>query len=207
MVSQAASASYSQDAERHTWKEFSLSAMNGTTFRTPDSTENRAHFGAQAYTSDKVANYPQVWADSVTAIPTHRVADIAFCHYGQNEMLYAKPLVERITDRSLTVFGRGFLCAEILLGLTMAGIERHSSIAAKSNTNWERLSGTEMDGLVRMRVSPQARAKAPSLPGYWTARAVRMVSANGKKRVLLTSSLARRRYKAEELAECYSRYW
>lgn len=205
LFSQTASAWCAQDAERHTWKWLSLWAMDGTTFRTPDSTENRAHFGAQAYASGKVANYPQIRAVSVTAIPTHLVADIAFGHYGQNEMLYAKPLVERISDRSLTVFDRGFLCAEILLGLTMAGIERHYLLAAKSNTKWERLSGTEMDGLVRMRVSPQARAKAPSLPECWTARAVRMVSANGKERVLLTSLLDGSRYKAEELAECYLR--
>ena len=176
---QTASAWCAQDAERHTWKGISLWAMDGTTFRTPDSTENRAHFGAQAYASGKVASCPQVRAVSVTAIPTHLVADIAFGHYGQNEMLYAKPLVERITDHSLTVFDRGFLCAEILLGLTLAGIERHYLI----------------------------RAKAPSLPEYWTARAVRMVSANGKERVLLTFFLDRRRYKAEDLAECYRRRW
>ena len=75
--------------------------MDGTTFRAPDSAENRAHFGAQSYASGKVASYPQVRAVSVTAIPTHLVADMAFGQYGQNEMLYAKTLVERITDRSL----------------------------------------------------------------------------------------------------------
>ncbi len=52
---------------------------------------------------------------------------MAFGQYGQNEMLYAKPLVERITDRSLTVFDRGFLCAEILLGLSLAGEERRTN--------------------------------------------------------------------------------
>lgn len=88
-----------------------------TTFRAPDSTENRAYFGAQAYASGKVASYPQVRAVSVTSIPTHLVADMAFGQYGQNEMLYAKTLVEHIAEHSLTVFDRGFLCAEILLGL------------------------------------------------------------------------------------------
>lgn len=207
LFSQTASAWSAQDAECHTWKGLSLWAMDGTTFRAPDSAENRAYFGAQAYASGKVASYPQVRAVSVTAIPTHLIADMAFGQYGQNEMLYAKTLVERITDHSLTVFDRGFLCAEILLSLSLAGEERHYLIPAKSNTKWERLSGTEQDGLVRMRVSPQPRAKMPSLPEYWTARAVRMVAANGKERVLLTSLLDRRRFKAEELAECYRRRW
>ena len=104
LFSQTASAWCAQDAERHTWKGLSLWFMDGTTFRAPDSAENRAYFGAQSYASGKVASYPQIRAVSITAIPTHLVADMAFGQYAQNEMLYAKPLVERITDRSLTVF-------------------------------------------------------------------------------------------------------
>ena len=196
-----------QDAERHDWQGLSLWAMDGTTFRTPDSADNRAHFGAQAYASGKVASYPQVRAVSVTAIHTHLVSDIAFGEYGQNEMLYAKTLVGRIADHSLTVFDRGFLCAEILLGLTLSGQERHYLIPAKSNTKWEVLSGSADDYLVRMRVSPQARAKAPELPEQWVARAVRMISTNGKQRILLTSLLDRRRFKADTLAACYRRRW
>lgn len=146
-------------------------------------------------------------AVSVTAIPTHLVSDIAFGEYGQNEVLYAKTLVEGIADHSLTVFDRGFLCAEILLGLALAGHERHYLIPAKSNTKWEVLSGTAGDCLVRMRVSPQVRAKAPELPEYRIARAVRMVSANGKQRILLTSLLDRRRFKADAMAACYRRRW
>lgn len=178
--------------------------MDGTAFCVPDSAENRAHFGAHSYASGKVASYPQVRAVSVTAIPTHLVADMAFGQYGQNEMLYAKTLIDRITDHSLTVFDRGFLCAEILLGLSLAGEARHYLISAKFNTKWARIEGTEADGLVRMRVSPQARRKAPSLPEYWT---VRVVSANGKERVLLTSLLDQCRFKAADLAECYRRRW
>ncbi len=196
-----------QDAARHAWKGLSLWAMDGTTLRTPDSPENRAHFGAQAYASGKIASYPQVRAVSLTAIPTHLVGDMVFGAYGQNEMLYAKTLLEDIPDNSLTVFDRGFLSAEILLGLSLKGMQRHYLIPAKSNTKWERLSGTEDDGLVRLRVSPQARNKAPGLPEYWTARAVRVVCSNGKIRVLLTSLTDQRRFQAQELAECYRRRW
>ena len=207
LFGQTAGAWCAQDIKRHGWKGLSLWAMDGTTFRAPDSAGNRLHFGAQSYASGKVASYPQIRAVSITAIPTHLVADMAFGQYGKNEMLYAKPLVERIADHSLTIFDRGFLCAEILLGLTLQGEQRHYLIPAKSNTKWEMLSGTDKDCLVRMRVSPQARAKAPHLPEHWTARAVRMVSANGKVRILLTSLLDRRRFKAEDLADCYRRRW
>ena len=49
-----------QDQARNAWKGFSLWAMDGTTFRTPDSPENRLAFGAQSYASGKVSSYPQV---------------------------------------------------------------------------------------------------------------------------------------------------
>lgn len=196
-----------QDAEHHSWKGLRLFAMDGSTFRTPDSAENRAYFGAQRYPSGKVASYPQVRAVTLTAIPTHLVADIAFGEYGQNEMRYAHTLLERIPDDSLTVFDKGFLSAQILLGLSEGGCERHYLIPAKSNAKWKVISGTADDCVVRMKVSPQARAKAPQLPETWIARAIRVVSASGRTRVLLTSLMDRRRYKAADLAECYRRRW
>ena len=196
-----------QDADHHGWKGLQLFAMDGTTFRAADSADNREHFGAQSYRSGKVASYPQVRAVTLTAIPTHLVADIAFGKYGQNEMLYAHALIERLPDHSLTVFDKGFLSAQILLGLHGVGSERHYLIPAKSNTKREVLSGTLDDCVVRMKVSAQARAKAPTLPEFWTARAIRVVSANGRTRILLTSLLDRRRYKAADLAECYRRRW
>lgn len=196
-----------QDSERHRWKGLSLLAMDGTIFRTADSPDNRATFGAQAYASGKVASYPQVRAVSVTAIPTHLVTDMAFGAYGQNEVIYAKVLIGRIADHSLTVFDKGFLSAQILLGLNLAGVERHYLIPAKSNSKWERISGTPDDGIVRMRVSPQARAKAPHLPEHWKVRAIRTVSATGSERFLLTSLTDRRRFKAADLVACYRRRW
>ena len=137
---------------------------------------NREHFGAQGYASGKVASYPQVRAVTLTAIPTHLVSAIGFGHYDTNEMLYAKGLLPQIPDDSLTVFDKGFLAAEILCGLTMSGQNRHFLIPAKSNTCWELTGGSAHDASVRMRVSPQARKKCPTLPEFWHARAIRTVN-------------------------------
>jgi hypothetical protein len=207
LFEQTAQAWCAQEGAANTWKGLSLWAMDGTTFRAPDSPENRAHFGAQAYASGTVASYPQVRAVSVTALPTHLISAMAFGQYGQNEMLYAKTLIGAIADHSLTVFDRGFVSAEILLGLSASGTDRHYLIPAKSNTQWEVLSGTPDDCMVRLRISRQARAKAPDLPPVWDARALRVESASGQSRILLTSLLDRRKFKAQELAECYRRRW
>ena len=196
-----------QDARAHAWKGLALLAMDGTTLRTQDSPENREYFGAQGYVNQKVASYPQVRAVSLTAIPTHLIADIAFGPYGTNEMRYAKTLLARIPGHSLTVFDKGFFAAEILLGLTSGAEQRHFLIPAKSNTRWEIMSGRDTDFAVRMHVSPQARKNNPNLPETWQARAVVAITSRGRRRILLTSLMDRRRFSAADIIACYNRRW
>ena len=150
------------------FKGLMLFAMDGTTLRTHDNVEVRAHFGAQNYSSGAIASYPQVRGVTLTALSTHIVHSAAFGPYGTNEMLYAKQLIDGVPSDSLTVFDRGFLSAEILCALTSSGNERHFVIPAKSNTRWEVIKGVEDgdDFTVRMRVSPQARAKCTELPEW-----------------------------------------
>lgn len=196
-----------QDRQAYLFKGLQLFAMDGTTLRTHDTAENREHFGAQTYAGDTVASYPQVRGVTLTCLPTHLVRSAAFGSYAINEMLYAKQLIEDIPDDSLTVFDRGFLSAEILCTLTGKGTQRHFIIPAKSNTKWEVLEGDESDAIVRMRVSPQARAKCPDLPEFWEARAITVVDSPTRKRILLTSLCERRRYRPADIAACYDRRW
>jgi hypothetical protein len=135
------------------------------------------------------------------------IRNALFGPYGINEMLYAKQLLESIPDDSLTVLDRGFLSAEILLGLTNAGSNRHFIIPVKANTKWEVISGSPDDGVVAMRVSPQARKKCPDLPEIWQARLVTVIDQSARKHLLLTSLFDARRYKAADIAACYTRRW
>lgn len=162
-------------------RELSLWAMDGTIFRTPDSPENRAHFGAQRYSSRRKSQLSAGACRQFDGDPDASGGGPGL----RRRLRHERNAVRQATDpahpdHSLTVFDKSFLSAEILLGLSLAGQDRHYLIPAKSNLKWERLSGSEEDGLVRMRVSPQARAKAPGLPEYWSARAIRVVSANGR---------------------------
>lgn len=144
---------------------------------------------------------------TLTALPTHIVHSAAFGPYGTNEMLYAKQLITDIPNDSLTVFDRGFLSAEILYNLTQNGSNRHFIIPAKSNTKWEVVEGSDSDCIVRMRVSPQARAKCAELPEFWEARAITVIDRHARKRILLTSLRERNRYKPNDIAHCYERRW
>jgi len=189
------------------WRGLARYAVDGSTLRTPDSPDNRSHFGAQSYASGVVASYPQVRLVTLTALASHLIRDAVFGEYGKNEMRYARELLANIPDHSLTVFDKGFLSADILLGLQQQGVQRHWLIPAKANSKWERLDNHPTDYRVRMKVSPQARAQYPDLPEFWEARAIEAVSRHGHKRVLLTSLLDAAAYPAREIAQQYNDRW
>jgi len=196
-----------QDSKQYRFKGLSLFAMDGTTLKTTDTSEHREHFGAQVYPSGRVSSYPQVRGVTLTAVPTHLIRNATFGPYSVNEMLYAKELLASIPDDSLTAFDKGFLSAEILCGLTSAGSNRHFIIPAKANTKWEVIDGTPEDGVVAMRVSPQARKKCPTLPEVWQARVITVIDQSARKHILLTSLFDRKRYTAADIAACYTRRW
>jgi hypothetical protein len=191
----------------HRWRGLSRYAVDGSTLRTSDTAQNRAHFGAQAYADGLVASYPQVRLLTLTALATHLVRDAAFGVYGRNEMLYARDLLARVPDQSLTVFDKGFLSAALLLGLQSEGRQRHWLIPAKRSLVWERLDPTPGDYRVRMQVSPQARKANPALPAFWEARAVETTSRHGKTRILLTSLMDAKAWPAREIVHQYEERW
>ncbi|KQV59385.1 MULTISPECIES: IS4 family transposase [unclassified Duganella] len=196
-----------QDGKQYLFKGLSLFAMDGTTLKTADTPEHRKHFGYHVSPSGRISSYPQVRGVTLTAVPTHLIRDARFGPYGINEMLYAKELLTSIPDDSLTVFDKGFLSAEILCGLANGGTNRHFIIPAKANTKWEMVCGTPDDGIIEMRVSPQARKKCPALPKAWRARAITVIDQSARKYVLLTSLSDIKRYAAKDIAACYANRW
>lgn len=189
------------------WRGLARYAVDGSTLRTSDTAQNRVHFGAQAYADGAVASYPQVRLLTLTALATHLVRDAVFGIYGRNEMLYAKDLLARVPDKSLTVFDKGFLSAALLLELQAKGEQRHWLIPAKRSLVWDRLEGSPGDCRVRMKVSPQARLANPALPAFWEARAIETTSRHGKKRILLTSLMDPKAYPAREIVHQYEERW
>lgn len=194
------------DKQSYLFNGLVLFAIDGTTLRTPDSTENRAHFGAQAY-AKTVSSYPQVRGATLTHLSTHLVADARFGPYATSEKAFAMELLSSIVDDSLTLVDKGFLSAEVLCGITMNGRNRHFIIPAKSNTKWTVIEGHPDDAIVEMKVSSTARQKAPELPKTWRVRAIAVIDANNNKHFLLTSLIDRVAFTAAELIACYDRRW
>ena len=196
-----------ESADQAKFKGFSLFAIDGTTFRTPDSRCNRDHFGSQLSRSGRIGSYPQVRGVTLSSIQTHLICDAEFGPYGINQMLTARRLIPRIPNHSITVFDKGFMSAQILCGLRASGERRHFIIPAKSNTRWTRVAGTDDDQIVSLTVSQQARRANPNLPDSWRARAIRTTDAKGRRRTLLTSLTDSRRFKPSEIEAVYRRRW
>lgn len=198
---------HQQDGRRYQFKGLQLLAVDGTTLKLADSSENRDHFGAPHYVGDAIASYPHARLVTLCVLDTQLVLAARFGAYRQGETGFARELLEDIPDHSLTVFDRGFLGAELLCKLRRDGQERHFLVPAKSNTRWTLVEGNEQDGVVEMQVSAAARKNDPDLPSHWRARAVLAHTAQGRPVYLLTSLLDRRRFSADQLRQCYGRRW
>lgn len=196
-----------QDEQRFLFKGLHVLAMDGTTLRLAESEANRSHFGAQNYPNDKVASYPQARGVTLIMLATQLVRDARFGPYKTSEVTFAHELMGSIPPDSLTIIDRGFFSAGLLCNLMSRGSNRHFLIPSKATTRWTLIEGSQVDGLVEMKVSSQARQLDPTLPRTWTARALRMADGQGKFSYLLTSLTDRTQFKAEELIAYYAMRW
>ena len=189
------------------WRGLACYAIDGSTLRTPDTAANREHYGSQEYASGVLSSYPQMRLLTLTSLSSHLLRDAVFGEYNKNEMRYATDLLSSIPAHSLTVLDKGFVSAALLLQIQNHGEQRHWLTAAKSNAKWTRLDEHPTDYHVQMRVSPQARKANPELPEHWQARAIEVVSKQGKRRILLTSLMDKKAWPAQEITQQYERRW
>jgi hypothetical protein len=193
----------------HRWRGLGLYGMDGTSLRTADSPENRAHFGGHSAGSARgPSGYPLVRVVGLMALCSHLLAAIRFDTWSASERFLTRELWSCIPDWSLTIVDRLFLCAADLIGLHREGTQRHWLCRAKSNTRWTVLEQYGPgDWLVEMQVSPEARRKDPTLPRVWRARAIRYHRRGFRPQILLTSLLDPEAYPAAELVALYHKRW
>ena len=194
-------------ANRDRWRGLALYGVDGTTFRVPDSDDNREHFGL-ANSVRGTSGYPLVRLAALMALRSHLIVNAAFGPYRQGEHTYAAELWQTLPNNSLAINDRNFLAAGVLISLQRSGSNRHWLVPAKCNTKWRRLKRfSKNDELVEMTVSSAARRQDPSLPLTWTARAIRYCRKGFRPRTLLTSLLDPLKYPAVEIVELYHERW
>jgi len=197
-----------ESLERHRWHGLAVLGVDGTTLRVPDSEENRAYFGIPRGGPRGPAAYPQLRLVTLLALRTRLLVAARFGPYSQGEGSYAVSLWSELPDHSLCVVDRGFFGADGLISLTRSGADRHWLTRAKSKVKWEEIERLgEGDSLIRMKVSPEAKRKNPSLPEEWVMRAVRYQRPGFRPQWLWTSLLDPKAYPAREIATLYHERW
>ena len=188
------------------WHSLQLFAIDGALFRTPDTPELREHFGSGNTSTERQTPFPMLRLVALMNLRSHVIANAAISPYRKGEIPLADTFIDGLPDNSITLLDKGFFSAELLLNISQKGQQRHWLIPERKGLVSEVIEEYgEGDRLLKMKVSPQARKRTPSLPEYWTVRAVSYEVA-GKEKTVLTS-LPAEQYCAEQIAALYHERW
>lgn len=193
-------------AEHPTWCGLRLLSVDGVIWRTPDTPDNRQHYGSGRNQHGETS-FPQVRMVCQMELTSHLLVNSAFEGYHSNEMKLAEQLIDTTPDHSLTLFDRGFYSPGLLHQWQQSGIERHWLIPLRKGTQYEvahRLG--RADAIITLTPSPQARKQWPHLPETLQARLLSK-TVKGKVRQVLTSMTDPLRYPADEIVDLYSQRW
>jgi transposase IS4-like protein/DDE family transposase len=195
-----------RSADAHRWRGLSLWGVDGTTFRIPDSPENRATFGGRTNQRD-ASGYPIARMVTLMALRSHVLAGARIAPCDTSELKMATDLWAEIPDNALAIVDRGFFFAEVLIPLAASG-NRQWLTRARSKTRYEVVEKLGSgDEIVELNVTWSARQKNPTLPPTWRARAIRYQRKGYRPQVLLTSLLDPKLYPRNEIVSLYHDRW
>jgi hypothetical protein len=195
-----------QEAGRHRWQGLAVYALDGVVWRTPDTSDNREHFGGQRNHAAHQSPFPQVRMACLLDARARLLVDASMGPYDTSEYALAQHLWPQLPEDSLVIVDKGFYSAGLLWPLQHQQ-GRHWLIPARAGLKGEVVQNHGPgDVVLRMKVSPQARKKDPSLPLTWDVRAITR-EIDGKSRTLFTSLSDPARFKADEVFALYHERW
>lgn len=196
-------------AERYdgdTWHDLQVFAVDGALLRTADTSELRDHFGSGNTSTERQTPFPMMRLVALMNVRSHVILDAQLSPYRRSEMRLADEFLQQIPDHSVTLFDKGFWGAEMLSSLSKSGTNRHWLIPAKKGLICEeKVRYGQHDRLVRMKVSPQARKRNPTLATHWEVREV-SYEVQGKLKTVMTS-LPAKTYDTKAVAKLYQERW
>lgn len=191
-------------SEAMKWKGMLLLALDGTTFKVPDSAENRRRFGLPGSNRSRAA-FPQMRALFLVSAKLRFILTGLFAPYRRAEISMALRILPQIPKGSLLLLDRNFNAWLFLLGLL--GLGHQFLIRARDNMHGAVLAVLGAgDRLVRMRIPRALRHDHPSLPKDVVVREI-SVRIKGKPFRFFTSLTDAEAYSAIELILLYAQRW
>jgi len=195
-------------ADRHRYRGLALYGVDGTTVRTLDSAENRAHFGGQSGGDRGASGYPQARVVTLMALRSHLLAAARFGPYAVGETTMAEELWPELPDDSLCIVDREFLAVRCLSAIEDQDRNRHWMTRAKSRSRWRTVKRLGRgDELVELEFSDQTRRANPEMPERWLVRAIRYERPGFQPQTLLTSLHDHKKFPAREMVALYHERW
>lgn len=181
-------------------------ALDGSTFKTPDTLENRTFFGKPGASRGRAA-YPQMRAALLVDIGPRLVTAERQGPYSACEIQLARELLPAIPAGSLVLMDRHFLAYDLLWDLHATG--RDFLVRVPKNIKprlLHRLSSG--DAIVEVSIPRDYRRTRPDMPKTWLLRMISYRPAGGKETIRLFTSLVEEKdIPKEEFAALYHERW
>jgi hypothetical protein len=186
------------------WKGWLLLDLDGTTFKVPDSDQNRRRFGLPGSIRGHAA-FPQMRALFLVSARLRFILGALFAPYRRLEIELALKMLPLIPQGTLLILDRGFNAWQFLLGICQAG--NQFLIRAKKNLKGQVLSVLGPgDRLIEITIPRRLRRRVPSMPKKVIVREL-TVLIKGKLYRFFTSLLDAQIYSSVELVFRYAERW
>jgi hypothetical protein len=187
------------------WKGWLVLALDGTTFKMPDTTENRRWFGLPGISRGGRAAFPQMRAVFLVSTQLRFILRACFAPYRQGELTLAWNMINSLPERSLLVLDRFYLAWRFLLTVESQGHQFLLRVRKKArSTRIKRYA--KGDHLVTVRLPRHLRRAHPELPRIVILREL-TAQIRGRWYRYFTTLLNHKLYPARELIALYARRW
>jgi hypothetical protein len=191
--------------EEMSWKSMPVVVLDGTTFKMPDSEENRRRFGLPGVHRGGRSAFPQMRVLVAVSAKLRFILGAWFAPYRRAELTIAQCVLSTLPERSLLVLDRLYVAWRFLLDAQRLGHQYLVRVPRRSRGRRLCQLGTG-DYLVQIRVPKGARRGTPHLPKQLTVRELTTRIRGGWYRYY-TTLLDPALYPATDLVELYTRRW
>ena len=190
------------------WKGHLLVALDGTTFKVPDSEQNRRRFGLPGSSRGRRAAFPQMRAVFLVSTKLRFVLSALFAPYRRSEIALALRMLTAIPEGALVLMDRYFEAWTLFCGIRKPG--NHFLIRSRIGETGRKGKVLGIlgrgDRLVEFKMPRYLRRRNPDFPRTMVLREIR-VRIRGEHFRFLTSLLEPGIYSAKELVALYLQRW
>lgn len=180
-------------------------ALDGSTYKTPDSLDNDRVFGRPGSVRGRAA-YPQMRAITLTDVGTRIRQAERHGAYRNSEIGLARQILPEIPSAALVLLDRYFLAYDFLWDLQVGGSDFLLRVQEKIKPRLIRRLGAG-DALVEVEIPKNYRKDRPDMSRRWILRMISYCPQGSAETIRLFTTLQDLHVPKEDLARLYHERW